>query len=64
MIVLHNKLYKIDGSIEQNSKQAKRYVITVSHGRSGSTLTCTLINNYYSSTPNVNSPEAEGRIGY
>ena len=40
-----------DGSIEQNSKQAKRYIIMVSHGRSGSTLTCTLINNY-SSSPN------------
>ena len=45
-----------DGSIEQNSKQAKRYIITVSQGHSGSTLTCTLINNYYSSTLNVNSP--------
>ena len=39
-----------DGSIEQNSKQAKRYIIMVSHGRSGSTLTCTLI--IYSSSPN------------
>ena len=45
-----------DGSIEQTSKQAKRYIIMVSHGRSGSTLTGTLINNYYSSTLNVNSP--------
>jgi len=36
-----------DGSIEQNSKQAKRYIIMVSHGHSGSTLTCALMGDIF-----------------